>query len=281
MVTDPLRLPKAHVGRQFVPADQQSRHLLIALALLVFVLVITVAKNSDFWFGSTEVADADSTTSTDVSAAVPLVAPSKKAEALPEKALPEQTAVVKFQHPSRAASKPAETKTAQPVEPAEAAPVVATNRVVLPPMDVEVIAGDKHSTIRPGNNAMVAQFIDANHPAVSHPAANLPVNAAEIAHVPVPAAPELRTAVEATYPLLAQRSRVQGSVVLEAVIGADGGIENLRVLSGPSILSTAAQQAVRQWRFKPYVQNGQPVETKCKVTVNFSIHFAENSPSAG
>ena len=53
-------------------------------------------------------------------------------------------------------------------------------------------------------------------------------------------------------------------------------IENLSVLSGPAILATAAQQAVRQWRFKPYLQNGQPVETKTRITVNFSIRVADN-----
>ncbi|MFY9910969.1 MAG: energy transducer TonB, partial [Candidatus Sulfotelmatobacter sp.] len=69
----------------------------------------------------------------------------------------------------------------------------------------------------------------------------------------------------------------QGSVVLEAVIGSDGVVEGLRVISGPSILTSAAQQAVRQWRFKPYLQNGRPVETKCTVTVNFSIRVSDTS----
>lgn len=65
--------------------------------------------------------------------------------------------------------------------------------------------------------------------------------------------------------------KVQGSVVIQALIGADGDIQDLRVLSGPSILASAAQEAVRQWRFKPYLQNGQPVETQAKITVNFTI----------
>jgi protein TonB len=73
--------------------------------------------------------------------------------------------------------------------------------------------------------------------------------------------------------------RVQGSVVLQAIVGADGNIEDLRVLSGPSILNAAAQQAVRQWRFKPYLQNGQPVETKARIVVNFSIRVADDATS--
>jgi periplasmic protein TonB len=43
------------------------------------------------------------------------------------------------------------------------------------------------------------------------------------------------------------------------------------VQSGPGILASAAQEAVKQWRFKPYLQNGQPVETQCNITVNFTI----------
>ena len=71
--------------------------------------------------------------------------------------------------------------------------------------------------------------------------------------------------------------KVQGSVVLQAVIGADGNIENLRVVSGPAILTAAAQQAVRQWRFKPYMQNGEPVETRATITVNFSIRISDDA----
>ena len=64
-------------------------------------------------------------------------------------------------------------------------------------------------------------------------------------------------------------------MVLQAIVGTDGTIQTLRVLSGPAILTAAAQQAVRQWRFKPYLQNGQPVETKATITVNFSIRVSD------
>jgi protein TonB len=65
--------------------------------------------------------------------------------------------------------------------------------------------------------------------------------------------------------------KVQGAVAIQALIGASGEIQDLRILSGPSILASAAQEAVRQWRFKPYLQNGQPVETQARITVNFTI----------
>jgi protein TonB len=69
-------------------------------------------------------------------------------------------------------------------------------------------------------------------------------------------------------------------VVLQALIGTDGVIQNLRVLSGPGILASAAQQAVREWRFKPIVQNGQAVESQAKITVNFTIKIADGSSKA-
>ena len=74
-----------------------------------------------------------------------------------------------------------------------------------------------------------------------------------------------------SYPLLTGAMAVRGSVLLQALIAADGAVEELRVISGPTILVSAARQAVQQWRFKPYLVNGKPVETYARVTVNFSI----------
>ena len=71
--------------------------------------------------------------------------------------------------------------------------------------------------------------------------------------------------------MLAKQMRIQGAVILEALIGREGNIQNLRVLSGPAILSAAAREAVKQWRFKPYLQSGQTVETKARIVVNFTI----------
>ena len=73
------------------------------------------------------------------------------------------------------------------------------------------------------------------------------------------------------YPLLARQMKVQGSVVLQALIGKDGIIQDLHVVSGPAILASAAQSAVRQWHFKPHYMGPDPVETQAKITVNFTI----------
>jgi protein TonB len=77
--------------------------------------------------------------------------------------------------------------------------------------------------------------------------------------------------VDPNYPLLAREMKVQGSVILDALIGRDGSIQALKIVSGPTILATAAMEAVRQWRFKPYLQAGQAVETEARITVNFTI----------
>jgi protein TonB len=65
--------------------------------------------------------------------------------------------------------------------------------------------------------------------------------------------------------------KVQGSVLLQAFVGADGNIRDLHVLSGDPILVSAALEAARQWRFRPYLQNGQPVETQAKIMVIFTM----------
>jgi protein TonB len=74
------------------------------------------------------------------------------------------------------------------------------------------------------------------------------------------------------YPQMAKIARVQGPVVLAAVIGKDGTIQNLRVVSTASpLLNQAALEAVKQWRYRPYILNGEPVEVDTTITVNFTL----------
>lgn len=77
--------------------------------------------------------------------------------------------------------------------------------------------------------------------------------------------------VQPTYPALARSARIQGVVVLQAVISKQGAIENLKVLTGHPLLVPAAIEAVRQWRYRPYVLNNEPVEVETQITVNFSL----------
>ena len=77
--------------------------------------------------------------------------------------------------------------------------------------------------------------------------------------------------VQPTYPTIAKATRTQGSVVLSALINTRGEIEGLQVVSGSPLLTQAALEAVKQWRYRPYILNGTPIEVQTQVTVNFSL----------
>lgn len=78
--------------------------------------------------------------------------------------------------------------------------------------------------------------------------------------------------VQPMYPQMAKIARVQGPVVLAAIIGKDGTIQNLHVISTASpLLNQAALDAVKQWRYRPYILNGEPVEVDTQITVNFTL----------
>jgi protein TonB len=73
------------------------------------------------------------------------------------------------------------------------------------------------------------------------------------------------------YPVIARTMHVEGTVVLAATISKAGTIENLRVVSGPQLLQQAALDAVKTWRYKPYMLDGQPVEVETSVEVVFKM----------
>jgi protein TonB len=77
--------------------------------------------------------------------------------------------------------------------------------------------------------------------------------------------------VQPKYPPNALRARVEGSVQLLATISKNGDISAVKILSGDSQLSHAAADAVKQWKYKPYLLNGSPVEIQTQITVNFKV----------
>jgi len=77
--------------------------------------------------------------------------------------------------------------------------------------------------------------------------------------------------VQPNYPPLARQARIQGTVVLQAQISKEGAIENLQLISGHPMLAPAAIEAVKQWKYKPYLLNGEPVEVDTQVQVNFTL----------
>lgn len=270
----PERNPRTEIASpQDGLANKQPRQLLFALFLLLVALAVVIGKNRDFWFGSDEALESDAAGSESISKPNSVAVPAKASQASVARAITPKN------HIARKASTEPVIIAPTPSDSANLhSPAVATSRTVLPPLEVEVVAGDTHRTIHPGSNVAHVEIPnDSNRVStVTASVAALPANAAERENLSSQSVPELRQTVEATYPLLGQHARVQGSVVLQAVVGTDGFIESLRILSGPAILTTAAQQAVRQWRFKPYLQNGQPVETKARITVNFSIQISDN-----
>jgi TonB family protein len=81
----------------------------------------------------------------------------------------------------------------------------------------------------------------------------------------------LLTKIDPVYPAVARQARVQGTVVLQAIIGRDGSIEHLSLVSGHPLLAPAAIDAVKQWKYKPYLLNSVPVEVQTQIEVNFAL----------
>jgi protein TonB len=77
--------------------------------------------------------------------------------------------------------------------------------------------------------------------------------------------------VKPQYPMLALQARIQGSVILQATIDKDGTVQDLRVISGHPLLTPAAIEAVKQWRYRPYYLNNEPVAVDTQINVNFTL----------
>ena len=82
----------------------------------------------------------------------------------------------------------------------------------------------------------------------------------------------LLSAPSPAYPAEASSERLEGQVTLEAVIGRDGAVIGTHVLHGNPVLGDAAQEAVRRWRYRPYVMDGKPTEVTTVVTMGFQLH---------
>jgi TonB family protein len=81
--------------------------------------------------------------------------------------------------------------------------------------------------------------------------------------------------VDPVYPDIAKKAHVQGAVVLQAVIAKDGTVKELRLISGPPMLVVSAIQAVQQWKYKPYLLNGEPTEVETTINVNYTFEGSE------
>ncbi|HKM85695.1 MAG TPA: energy transducer TonB [Terriglobales bacterium] len=232
-------------------AEVQRKRMLIALGILLVALVAVVLKDWDFWFPPDgEVQEAVfRSKSRNVIVTAPSGAPAASAH---------------------------ERKPAKSAAPAAAeAPFIATTeRAALPPLQVEVVAGNRHINVPAKSNAI---HLDVDSGATSTgsgapaSAPNAMVNAGDRVQLSPQTAQSVTVSVPPDYPLLARQMKVQGAVSLQALISREGTIQELQILSGPAILAAAAREAVKQWHFKPYMLNGQAVETQARITVNFTI----------
>jgi TonB family protein len=248
--------------------QKQRRQMHIALALLLTALVVVVVKDRQFWLGSAPAIEDSADEAT----------PDQPAsDAATETAAPATSAP----HSSKTKSRSEHTAAAS-VPAASSSTIVASNRAALPPLEIEVVAGGQHQTVQATNHSVKVDLQANDAPSAAAASAgqtnsmapggaNLATNAGERVRLSPDTAQMVERPVEPNYPMLAKQMKVQGSVVLQALIGREGAIQDLRVLSGPVILSTAAMDAVRQWRFRPYYEAGQPVETEARITVNFTI----------
>ena len=235
-------------------ARQQRKRMLIALGILLVALVAVLLKDWDFWFPpSVEVQEA-------------AVRSRSKSAGL---AMPNASSPAPSTHERRAAAKPTEPPAA------EAPPFAATTeRTVLPPLEVEVVAGNRRINVPAKSNAIHLDVGSGATPSEPSAPAAVPsgvVSAGDRVDLSPQIAQRVTVSVPPDYPLLARQMKVQGAVSLQALISREGTIQELQILSGPAILAAAAREAVKQWHFKPYLQAGQPVETQARITVNFTI----------
>jgi len=244
--------------------QQQRRRMITALLVLAVALILVVIKDWRVLSPPPPAATAEA-----VEPETTQPAPSRADKTT----VPAAPAPIHTSAEAGRAKKPSAPVPA--VRAAETPMVVTTSRAVLPPLEVEVVAGNQRHTVDAGTNSVSVRMQEGLAPlsaAGQTQAADAAVsNATERVQLSPDTVQLLDRPVEPSYPLLAKQMKVQGAVILEALIGKTGEIQEIQVLSGPAILSAAAREAVRQWRFKPHLQGGKAVETEARITVNFTI----------
>jgi TonB family protein len=226
---------------------------LFALALLITALVLVVMKNRQFWI-----------------------------DALTFEDTPNQTMANAVKKTKPALSSARSRKSAAKAElsraDASTAALPDAHEMVLPPLQVDVTyASGLRKTIMARNSAVhidLRQSPETSFSTASGGTTGIETRAnasGEQVRFSGGSMEILGRPKEPIYPLTAQEANVQGSVVLQASIGEDGNVQALQVLSGPSMLTSAAMEAVKQWHFKPHYEAGKAVSTETRITVNFTI----------
>ena len=241
-------------GLQAISGSRRRSQLFLALTLLLMALILVVARNWQFWLSALSLEEATNQAVLDTS---------KKDEAMAKpaglrKAGTKQTPPASAQEHSEVAPEPGE--------------------IVLAPLRVDVTyASGQHRTLIARNSAVhidlqhnTQQSVDIPERSALSSVGTETAGGGHVRFSPQTAEVVVRR-VEPVYPLLAQQENVQGAVVLQARIDKDGNVQSVQVLSGPDILTAAALEAVKQWRFKPHYEKDRATPTETRITVNFTI----------
>ena len=236
---------------------KRRRKMFFALVLLLTSLALVVLKYREFWSGTLNLEEeANQTTS--------------------------QTSNGTQQHAKRVtAKKAAARQRTTPLSGEQKAESPPSQEVALAPLRVDVTyASGQHQILLARNSSVLvelhhnpkesAEMSVGATPSVGGSQAGRMTADEHVSFSPQTVELVARP-VEPNYPLLAQQTHVQGSVVLQAKIDKDGSVKSLQVVSGPDILTSAAVEAVKQWRFKPHYETGVAVATETRITVNFII----------
>jgi protein TonB len=173
--------------------------------------------------------------------------------------------------PRAAEARPLPTAVSNPNAAPIEAPAAITPEPLFPGEDAFGVEGGVEGGIAGGTlGGIVGGLVDAPPP----PPPPAPIPAAPQQPVRIGgqiSAPELLQRVEPVYPDIAVIAKVQGTVILEAVVATDGTVESVKVLRPVKFLDGAAIDAVKQWRYKPLILNGMPTPFVLTVTLTFSI----------
>jgi TonB family protein len=264
-------IPKADRLNAMADSSHHSRELsqrrktAAALVVLLVVLGLVLYRHRDFWFAETQDSDQAANATSDVApvAAKKRHNKSQSSRSVSLNSTQSDSAAAVGRESSAAGSEP-------------------------PPIQVEVIASTGHQVIHPRNRsievslqgspnsrstyeALSTEGLPTTTGAAVKDAASVTSNAADDVQVSVDSAEVVDSSAKLDYPLLARQMKIKGSVILDALIGRDGIIQDLDVVSGAPILADAAKAAVRQWHFKPHRLGDETVETNAKIKVNFII----------
>ena len=238
-------------GEPSQPEDRQRQRLILALILFLGAIGVVVYKSSTSVSTPLKVESISSVPTTSPVPVTPAPGDATNSATEPEA---EPAPNPKSPHPAAPHTKSGAhgSDKTQVVSPETANPTPTVVRKVLPPLAVEVFAGGRPVPLQTKPTAAVhvdtSGGVEGRAAAPGNTAAQAGSDGAGRVRISAEALQVLSHPVDPNYPMLAREMKVQGSVILDAFIGKDGSIQALKIVSGPTILATAAMEAVRQDR---------------------------------